>query len=211
MYIVYKLTSPSGKIYVGWTGYSLKGRLAGHKSDSKRYTHKMSNAIRKYPLELWEKKILFESNDRDMSLKKEMEFIDKFDSIKNGYNILIGGNCGTSGRHYKMSDEHKLKISLSNIGKNKGKGLGYHHTKLTKLKIAMANLGKVRTPEHQQKITDAKSKTYKIVTPDNESFVIKNLRKFCRENNLQHTHMIDVAKFKVKQHKQYQCFYNEVA
>lgn len=43
--------------------------------------------------------------------------------------------------------------------------------------------------------------TYKIISPSNEKFIITNVRKFSRENNLDCSSMIKVSKGKMKKYK----------
>ena len=65
--------------------------------------------------------------------------------------------------------------------------------------------GKVRTESTITKFIDSKSKLWLITTPENESFVIKNLNQFCKNNNLHTGHMTMVSTGKLKQHKGYLC------
>ena len=49
---------------------------------------------------------------------KEIELIEKYDSINNGYNILKGGNLSNTGIHF--TKEHKNKIGFANKGEKNG-------------------------------------------------------------------------------------------
>ena len=51
----------------------------------------------------------------------------------------------------------------------------------------------------------SKSKNWLIITPDNEKIQIKNLAKYCRENNLHNGHMSSIAHGKRNHHKGYKC------
>src|ERR1700761_1029769 len=98
MAIVYKLTSPSGKVYIGQTGYKLCIRLAQHSHAAKKgIQSKIARALRKYSLDKWSKQILFEGTAEECWLK-EIEYISLNDSIKSGYNISTGGKSGATGR-----------------------------------------------------------------------------------------------------------------
>jgi group I intron endonuclease len=111
--IVYKATSPSGKIYIGITKKSLEERIKSHfydsKKNSKRYFYK---AINKYGIE----NIKFEIIDTAYSWEelciKEKYYIDKYQSNNKifGYNCTNGGE-GVSGR--KVSNKTKQKMSIS--------------------------------------------------------------------------------------------------
>lgn len=56
---------------------------------------------------------------------------------------------------------------------------------------------------HQYNTEYSHAKTYQFICPDGQLIEVFNLRKFCRENNLQQTHMCQVAKGKAKSHKGY--------
>jgi len=86
--IVYKHTClANGKSYIGLTVKTMEDRWAEHCSDAKRNKkRKFFAALNKYGTENWTHEILFESNNEQEILDKEVEFIEKFDSIKNGYN-----------------------------------------------------------------------------------------------------------------------------
>lgn len=95
--IVYKATSPSGKVYIGITISTLKERIRTHlrgvKKDSKIPFHQ---AIRKYKLENMTWEIIDRANTWDELCKLEKKYIKLFNSYSNGYNLTLGGE-GTFG------------------------------------------------------------------------------------------------------------------
>jgi hypothetical protein len=65
----------------------MEARWQEHCSDANRNKkRKFFAALNKYGIENWSHEILFESNVEQEILDKEVEFIDLFDSVKNGYN-----------------------------------------------------------------------------------------------------------------------------
>lgn len=86
--IVYKHTSiVSGKCYIGITVKRMEDRWAEHCSDANRNKkRKFFAAINKYGKDNWIHEVLFESDNEQLVLDKEVEFIKVFDSVKNGYN-----------------------------------------------------------------------------------------------------------------------------
>ena len=115
--VVYCLTFPSKKRYIGLTTQTLKERLREHikesfRKGSKELNTKKARAIRKYMQ--FSVEILGQSEDMDSLNSLEMEFIAKFDTVSNGYNISIGGG-GSKG--IVMSQETKDKISQAKMGK----------------------------------------------------------------------------------------------
>lgn len=86
---VYKLISPSGKIYIGQArDFDKRMKEHGNTWDG---CPKLGKAVQKYGWENFTKKVLLENLTVD-----EMNFLEEFcisvfDSIDNGYNITIGG------------------------------------------------------------------------------------------------------------------------
>lgn len=113
---IYKLTSPSGKSYIGQSRDIIM-RFRGHKSDTKRKHQKLYYGIRKYGYENFTKEILEECS-MDVLDKREVYWIDYYDSINNGYNCDVGGQI-----HKAFSAEHIEKIRQAAIKQNaEGRG-----------------------------------------------------------------------------------------
>lgn len=90
--LIYKATSPSGKVYIGQTTYSLSRRISGHNKDAKKHDYFFARAIRKYGIDNFRWKIV-EDNIPVMFLDmKECEWIQMYNSYKNGYNSTLGGD-----------------------------------------------------------------------------------------------------------------------
>jgi hypothetical protein len=115
-------------------------------------------------------------------------------------------------RNRIWTKESKLKMSKSTIGENNGMH-NKSHSEKAKAKIGKENSGEnsgikklvKNNPEILKGENNHNSKTYKIITPDENVIIIKGLRKFCRENNLHHTNMLKVANKKQDNHKGYKC------
>ena len=126
--IVYKATNKNGKCYIGQTINSLKWRKSKHINEANRQCDSLyfHNALRKYDF-TWD--ILCKCKSQKELNDKERYYIKEFDSIKNGYNILPGGegnsgcfvgvNNGMYGR--KHSSETIDKMRRNRKGKNVGK------------------------------------------------------------------------------------------
>lgn len=113
-YIVYKYTSPSGKIYIGQTSGTIKSRAGSNgvhylsKNRNGEYTQPyIANAILKYGFDNFKKEILCEGLSREEANQKEKEFILLYNSTdrKYGYNIKSGGE--------NFSDEDRINQSES--------------------------------------------------------------------------------------------------
>lgn len=97
---IYKIiNSVNDKIYIGYTTSSLKDRFNRHlysvKSGSKTKLHK---AIRKYGVEKFNIVLLKEISDRYALASLEIKYINKYNTVKKGYNSATGGNgsCGNN-------------------------------------------------------------------------------------------------------------------
>ena len=90
--------------------------------------------------------------------------------------------------------------------------LGKKLSQETKKKQSDANKGK--TPwnkgipnyeSQKQKISNTLSKEWIIIYPNGKEVLIKNLTKFCKENNLFQSNMIKVSQGKQSHHKGFTC------
>lgn len=107
--IIYKLTSPSGKVYIGQSKYDLETRWQQHlrscQSNGKKT--KLKHALNKYNPETWTKEVLLECDQEEASFH-EQDQIERHDSYRNGYNMTLGGE-GLNGADF--SDEHRIGIA----------------------------------------------------------------------------------------------------
>jgi len=160
------LISPSNKSYIGVTSKDVLVRFKEHVLAwrNARNCRKLCYAFDKYPPELWMIHILYKSDTKSDAESKEMEFIKFYDTVANGYNVLIGGNLSRFG--LSNSVEMNRKIGKGNKGKkvsaeailrmskpksashkaNTSKGLrGRQLSESHKRNISIANKGKSRS------------------------------------------------------------------
>jgi len=106
---IYKITSPSGKIYIGQSS-NIERRMVEHKYRSKSKNLKLYSSLRKYGIDNHKIEVLFLSKDKYEKDKMESIYIRYYDTINNGLNHIdiISGGCGFSGK--KHSEENILKI-----------------------------------------------------------------------------------------------------
>ena len=155
MGIIYKITFPNGKVYIGQTIRNLNQRIAAHISvafnkHSNCFKTKLSRAIRKdYDKMKWS--VLFTVPEFYLD-KIEQWTINSFDSYKNGLNSTLGGKPIMQGKC---------------------------HTKNTKKKMSKSRKGKKR-PAFSQEWRNNISKSQKgIPKPKNKQRIIKNNRCIC--------------------------------
>ena len=113
--VVYCLTFPDGKKYIGATTQKLIERVRAHSRHSfykntGEYKTKKSKAVREF-MEFGVE-VLYQAETAEDLQKAEMEYINKFNTTFDGYNGFPGGSVGR-----KMSEEQKQKISEANKGK----------------------------------------------------------------------------------------------
>lgn len=144
--IIYKATSPAGKIYVGKTTKSLQRRKVCHKSNAfntkvEHYNCHFYKAIRKYGFKefIWE--ILYKDVPESKLSNLEIKTISFLDSLKNGYNSTKGGE-GSVG--FKHTEKSKHKMSKSSKGQIVSEE--------TKRKLSKMRKGKKKSKEHIEKI-----------------------------------------------------------
>jgi len=120
MGIIYKITSPSNKVYIGQTIHTLEKRIKGHKKISSNCTL-LKRAIDKYRDEM--KYEIIEEVSNELLDEREIYWIKYYNSLApSGYNCSAGGN-----NKKELSDLLKDNISkgLRNNKINRDGYLGY--------------------------------------------------------------------------------------
>ena len=130
MGLIYKLTSPEGKSYIGQTVQSFKKRMNGH-VHGKSYCRALKCAIDEYGFDNFEKQVLWEGENELIS-EKEKHYIKYFNTMHpNGYNLSSGGGRG------EHRCQNTIKLMTENQRKNaklKNDGLlGYIHENKSKI------------------------------------------------------------------------------
>ena len=142
MGIIYKaINKINGKSYIGQTKHSLNFR----RSCGYGNTY-FQRALNQYGIEGFKWSILETCQDKELG-KKEIFYIDKYNTFQDGYNCTKGGESPTDYWKGKtFSKEHKQKISESNKGIIRPNMKGKKHSEKTKEKIRMSLKGKKRKP-----------------------------------------------------------------
>lgn len=107
---IYKLTSPSGKVYIGQST-NIACRINQYKNLHCEAQIKLYRAILKYGFYSFTVEVLWATNDetnvRSILDELEIDFINIYNAVSNGYNIKLGGYGG------KCDEITKAKISAS--------------------------------------------------------------------------------------------------
>ena len=109
--IVYKLTSPSGKSYIGISKYTIERRILWHKSESSR-CWAIKAALKKYGFAAFKKEVLHSNIPLESLPTLEMHEIAAHGTMApNGYNLTRGGE-------YNPMDEPATRKKISDFKTN---------------------------------------------------------------------------------------------
>ena len=178
----------TGKKYVGVTDNEIR-RKSQHKNNIKvdRYPDlAFYRAVKKYG---WDSFIygviehcpVSELND------KEVYWIETLNTLKNGYNMTIGGMRCT------LTEEHKRKIGLA----HKGKTISKEQREM----ISKRHKGKKLTEEHKERVSRGMERTYEITYASGEVELVIGMKRFCKERGYTPKGMWDVMSGKQRRHK----------
>lgn len=146
-YIVYKHTSPSGKVYIG---------ITKHKNPEKRWGKNgggyvgsyFYHAIEKYGWDNIKHEILFSKLSKEEACKKEINLISYYKSLNISYNIADGGD-GVHG----LDEETRKRMGHDQHGENNS-FYNHKHTEESKKLIGEKSKGRIFSDEARQKISD---------------------------------------------------------
>ena len=106
--LIYKITSPSGKSYIGKTVQSFSARMRQHTNKNSKCTA-LIRAINKYGWDQMKREIVEENVPEDQLNDREKYWIKTYNTMTpHGYNLMEGG--GEGGTH---SDISKLRAKES--------------------------------------------------------------------------------------------------
>ena len=189
IYAIYRIKSPSGKIYIGKDEY-FPSRMNSHRriaENPRKVEHNspLHRAIRKYG---WEK-MTVEMVDIASRSAKELKRREKIwiwlnSSKHKGYNQTFGGE-GTEG--FRHSDATKEKLRQMKLGKKMSEAfcralsqrmLGRKHSKETKQKIAEGNRGRKITTAAREKLRQIR--LGKPLQQEHRNSIRRAMEKFSR-------------------------------
>ena len=90
---------------------------------------------------------------------------------------------GKSSKGRTLSEETRKKISIANKGKKKPKGHG-EKVSIAKKGKPSSLRGRIMPKDHREKIGKSNEKTFYFINPEGQLIEIKNLMKYCEDNNL---------------------------
>lgn len=193
LYKIYKITSPTGLVYIGRTKQEGDKRF---KFKTNYYHNKrFLEDAKAYGWKSFLKEVLIDGLTEEESKQKEIEYIYFFDSANpaKGYNITLGGESGNGYHHTEdakrrigeagrgrpspmrgktHSEEAKAKISHSNKGIVRRRGFVLSED--TKRKISQANKGILKPKSREQALKLSKAKIGKKLTSETKQKMSKS-------------------------------------
>lgn len=140
---IYKITSPTKKVYIGQS-INIKERITTYKRNDCKPQKALYSSLLKYGFDKHKFEIL-ELCDIEQLNEKERYYQDLYQSIsKNGLNLKL---TTTKDRSGKLSEETKKRIGQSQIGKK--------ISNETKEKISKANKGRILSEENRIKLINS--------------------------------------------------------
>ena len=173
---IYKITSPSDRVYIGQS-IDIERRFRRYKRMICKEQIKIYNSLLKYGVDAHIFEVL-ELCDTEELNNRERHYQDLYDSVANGLNLLYvksehfnGGHSEESKKKIsdslkgrKLSEEHKYKIGLNNSRrgmsdetkeKHRLGRLGKKASPETIAKQILKRLGTKRSEETKKKISEA--------------------------------------------------------
>ena len=140
---IYKLTSPSNKIYIGRTE-NFNSRMTSHLSKANStYQHPLYDSIRKHGWDNFSKEVIAEVSGDQIAYETELFYISLFDTVNKGlnlqYNTKDGGDVWTD---RKDTPEYRIFVDKMRVVNNHAKMHGKHHSDEAKAKQKAAAVGR---------------------------------------------------------------------
>jgi len=196
-WVIYKITSPTGRIYIGKTT-NYEKRLKCYKKIHCHNQHLIRKSLIKYGFDSHKVKIIDEfksdtlySSDKEMFwIKKYMSNYSKWPEMR-GMNLTDGGE-GTLGRkNTKEQSEYISKIRKQNPPRA-GKGI-WTHTEETKEKIRIARKKELSNPNYVSPVKGRK------LTEDQKAHLSKiniGSKGYWKGKKFSESHIENMSKFK---------------
>lgn len=157
---IYRITNNiNKKVYIGMTIRPIGIRWSQHLYSSKNSECYLYRSMRKYGIDNFEIKTLLDEIKSFSKLKElEKQYIKKYNSFEDGYNLTLGGE-GMLG--YKHTEDHKKYISEVLTGlkrtpkqneRNRQAGLGVKQSKETIEKRMKYVRGVPKSESHRRKL-----------------------------------------------------------
>ena len=185
----------TGKKYIGVTTRG-SHRYANHKWNfhNKKYPQlALYRAMEKYG---WEDFIYGVIEESDNLHEREIYWIDYYNTTREGYNMSTGGDGGTTG--YIPTEEQRKRRSEARMG--------FKHSpeSIERMRISQRN----QSQEKRDRISETMSNgahfnisEWELTYDTGEVIMVRNLKRWCRENGYNFNCLQKMNKGKQKSHK----------
>ena len=131
--IIYLFSFPNGKHYVGRTKNSFEQRCTEHKSRVGRTQHPLYYAFEKYGWDNVSREIIDSAETHEELVLKELDYINKYDSLFNRYNLTINTEIGGDNWEGRRdSEKYFLFVKKMQKINSEGRMHGKYHSDITK-------------------------------------------------------------------------------
>ena len=180
---IYKITSPSNKVYIG-SSKNIEKRIQYYYTPSCKNQIKLYNSIKKYGWDSHEFEILEECSFEDL-YKRERYYGELFNVLgENGLNLMLPKDDENK---VGISEETRKKMSESKKGE-KGSFYGKKHTEENKQKQRERQLGRKHTEEHRRKVSLNNAKNMaKIVLDLNTGIFYESAKEASEYYGIKHS------------------------
>jgi group I intron endonuclease len=134
--VIYKITNPRNKIYIGCT-IDFKRRLSEYRRLSMAGQVKLYNSLVKYGYDNHKFEIIEECSNEILH-EREIYFIKYYNCIKEGLNIRLGNRTGALMESTKQKISEALKGRKNTWTKRGGGAMGYKYTEEQKQKLSQS-------------------------------------------------------------------------
>jgi len=108
---IYKITNPSGRIYIGKTK-NTKNRFNQYKNLNCKSQPALYNSLLKYGYDNHSVEVIHKCDYNDLS-RHEIAFISKYNSFHDGLNATFGGDDGFLTGEYNVSKRPEVRKKMS--------------------------------------------------------------------------------------------------
>lgn len=162
---IYKITSPSKKIYIGQSRNICK-RKSYYKNIRNNKQTRIYRSIKKYGFDKHKFEIIHECLPEELN-ELEIYYIELYQTFnsKYGMNLREGGNCKFKVSREtvekqrllqigkKLTEEHKQNIREGNKGKHSYLAKGTKRSEESKIRTSIGHKGLIRSEEHRRNLS----------------------------------------------------------
>lgn len=213
---IYKITSPSGKVYIGQST-DIEKRWKTYFNYRAVHQKKLHNSLKKYGAENHTFTVVQECEEEQLNAL-ERYWQEYYDVLgKNGLNLKLTSGDGFNAKlsketiekirkahkGKKLSDDHKKKLSIAFTGE-RNHFYGKTHTKETSKKISLSNKNRVHTEEARRKMSASqKGRKHSEETKNKISKANIGIKKTIEQVNKQRESLIAGGKVKGENNPMY--------